>query len=82
MAPATLAPLNMIQCMCDGNSIGKKNEMMKDIKDPIGNDAPQVRCDCDGQKKAKDDIARNHYLSCKFLTEGIISVTAIDPKEH
>ena len=55
---------------------------MKNVEDPIGNDTSQVRRDGDRQKKGKDDITRNHNLTCKLGTEGIIPITTIHPKEH
>ena len=68
--------------MRNSNSIGQKYNVMKNVKDPIGNYTSQVRCDRDCQKKGEYDITRNHDLTCKFGTEGIISITAIYPKEH
>ena len=68
--------------MGNRDRISQKDNVMKDIKDSVGDDSSQVRSDGHCQKEAKDDISRNHDFAGKFGTKGIISITAIDPKEH
>mmetsp|Transcript_10420 Transcript_10420/g.24162 ORF Transcript_10420/g.24162 Transcript_10420/m.24162 type:complete len:277 (+) Transcript_10420:2886-3716(+) len=82
LAAVSVSPaFHNIQRVCDGQNVHHKHQMMNNVEDFIWDLVTKVGSNTHSNQGDQDTISSKHDLLCKFITEGLISITAQQSKE-